>query len=236
MNRNLYLRCEFFVTTIFAIVLAIAVSSSTSFAGTVSPGKSDFENNDTGWPSILVLGDSLSASFGIEKSQGWVSLLELRLAKNNYQFRVVNVSISGETTQGGLQRLPKLLFKHKPAIVIVELGGNDGLRGLNLSMIKVNLFKILSIINKANASPLLISIRLPPNYGLHYTERFHQVYLDLANEVKTSIAPFLLKDIATNESLMQSDGIHPTANAQPAILNNVWQALQPMIKDMGDKE
>ena len=181
------------------------------------------------WPTLLVLGDSISAAFGIEQSQGWVNLLSKKLQTHQYRIHVVNASISGETTQGGLQRLPSLLDKHKPEIVIVELGGNDGLRGLKLSMIEANLRDIIENSKARNATVLLAGIRLPPNYGQIYTEKFYQIYQDLAIQEKVALVPFLMDGVAGNNVMMQTDGIHPTAEGQPVMLNNVWEILQPMV-------
>ena len=182
-------------------------------------------------PIILVLGDSLSASFGIDQSKGWVSLLEQKLDKNYFNYRIVNASISGETTQGGLQRLPKLLTKYQPQLVIVELGGNDGLRGLNIEMIKSNLQTMISKTTSNHADILLIGMRLPPNYGKFYTDSFHQMYVDLGQANKIPVVPFLLEGIATKDNLMQADGIHPRVEAQPLMLDNVWTQLKPLLSN-----
>ena len=180
-------------------------------------------------PIILVLGDSLSASFGIDHSNGWVSLLEQKLINNYYNYHIVNASISGETTHGGLQRLPKLLAKYQPRLVIIELGGNDGLRGLSIEMIKSNLQTMISKTAETHADILLVGMRLPPNYGKLYTESFYQMYVDLGQDNKIPVVPFLLDGIATNDNLMQSDGIHPRVEAQPLILKNVWNKLKPLL-------
>jgi len=182
---------------------------------------------------ILVLGDSLSASFGIDQSNGWVSLLEQKLSHSNYDYRVVNASISGETTQGGLQRLPKLLSKYQPQLVILELGGNDGLRGLGIDLIKSNLQTMISKSSQSHADILLIGMRLPPNYGQFYTDAFSQMYVDLANDNNIPAVPFLLAGIATRENLMQVDGIHPKEEAQSLMLDNVWKHLQPLLRQPG---
>lgn len=181
--------------------------------------------------TLLVLGDSLSASFGMERSQGWVSLLSQKLSQHRYPVQVINASISGETTQGGLQRLPALLKKHKPSLVIVELGGNDGLRGLKLSMIESNLQRIIKTIKSNNAEIMLTGIRLPPNYGQNYTEKFYKIYSDLADRENITLVPFIMDGVATSKQLMQADGIHPTREAQPILLDNVWQKLQPLLND-----
>ena len=206
---------------------AAAVFSTNPSLANPQPTK----NENPEWPTLLILGDSLSASFGIEQSQGWVSLLRQKITSGQYPMRVINASISGETTQGGLQRLPALLKKYNPKIVVVELGGNDGLRGLKLSMIKANLLSIIETIEYTDASILLVGVRLPPNYGQIYTGQFFKIYSDLATDKNISLVPFLLDGIATNGSLMQSDGIHPTAEAQPALLENIWKTLHPMIEE-----
>lgn len=180
-------------------------------------------------PVILVLGDSLSASFGIDQSNGWVSLLEQKLNKNHYDYRIINASISGETTHGGLQRLPGLLTKHQPHLVIIELGGNDGLRGLNIDTIKSNLQTMISKSTATHANILLIGMRLPPNYGKFYTDSFYQMYVDLGVANKIPVVPFLLEGIATKGKLMQSDGIHPRVEAQPLMLDNIWVQLKPLL-------
>ncbi|MGD8567143.1 MAG: arylesterase [Gammaproteobacteria bacterium] len=194
-------------------------------------------NNTAGdkTPVILILGDSLSAAYGIERSNGWVNLLQQRLSNNQYSYHVVNASISGETTQGGLQRLPALLTKHQPALVILELGGNDGLRGLDIEMIKSNLQSMISRVISTHTRVLLLGIHLPPNYGKAYTDRFAQIYVDLGKHNKIPVVPFLLAGIATDEDLMQRDDIHPTAEAQALVLKNVWSKLEPLLKQMSAK-
>ena len=209
---------------VFVIAITILFYPVGSVAGKQVAGKSI-----SNLPALLVLGDSLSASFGIEKSQGWVSLLTQKLEHHQYRMKVINASISGETTQGGLQRLPSLLAKHNPAVVIVELGGNDGLRGLKLSMIESNLGEIVKLIKNENASIVLAGIRLPPNYGQIYTEKFYQIYRKLAKQQNIALVPFIMEGVATDSNLMQADGIHPTAEAQPVLLKNVWEILQPML-------
>jgi len=178
---------------------------------------------------IVVLGDSLSASFGIDQSRGWVAQLEQKLSENEYHYQLVNASISGETTQGGLQRLPNLLTKYQPRIVILELGGNDGLRGLNIDLMKSNLQTMISKILQSNTGALLVGMRLPPNYGQVYTDKFHQMYVDLAQSNNIPLVPFLLAGIATQKNLMQEDGIHPKEEAQSLMLENVWKYLQPLL-------
>ena len=181
-------------------------------------------------PVILVLGDSLSAAFGLKLDQGWVALLQARLRAKGYGHRVVNASSSGETTGGGLTRLPRALATHKPAIVILELGGNDGLRGLPIADIRRNLTAIIRSSQQAGARILLVGMRIPPNYGPAYTRDFQALYGDLAREYKLPLVPFFLEDIAADESQFQPDGIHPTAAAQPILLRKVWPQLEPLLQ------
>lgn len=184
----------------------------------------------TSAPTILVLGDSLSAAYGIRVDQGWVALLQARLRAKGYGHRVVNASSSGETTGGALARLPRALATHRPAIVIIELGGNDGLRGLPIADIRRNFSALIRNSQQAGARILLVGMKIPPNYGPAYTRDFHALYGDLAREYKLPSVPFLLEDVAPDESLFQADGIHPTAAAQPLLLREVWPHLEPLLR------
>src|SRR5688572_8747741 len=161
--------------------------------------------------TIVVLGDSLSAGYGIKIQQGWVSLLSQRLATEGYGYKVVNASVSGETTQGGLARLPRALETHKPAIVVVELGGNDGLRGLPLATSRANLAKIIELARASQARVLLVGMMIPPNYGPRYGDEFREMFASLAAKYSVSFLPFLLEEVALKPELMQADGIHPNA-------------------------
>ncbi|MBS1235721.1 MAG: esterase [Proteobacteria bacterium] len=181
-------------------------------------------------PSILVVGDSLSAGYGIELRDGWVTLLQQRLTRQGYPHTVVNASISGDTTAGGRARLPDALKRHRPQIVILELGGNDGLRGLSLRETRANLDAMIKAAQTAGAQVLLVGIHLPPNYGPDYTGKFHAIYHDLARIHNTALVPFLLDGVALTPGLMQPDGIHPRAAAQPRLLDNVWPSLEPLLK------
>ena len=175
--------------------------------------------------TILVLGDSLSAAYGIPRERGWVSLLQQKLPNGN----VVNAGISGDTTDGGLARLPNLLQKHKPTIVVIELGANDGLRGFQIQRIRDNLRQLVQLSLRANSKVLLIGIKIPPNYGLRYTSDFYESYTALAKEFKLPLVPFMLDGVAGNPELMQDDGLHPRAEGQQKILDNIWKYLQPMF-------
>lgn len=184
-----------------------------------------------GEPTILVVGDSLSAGYGIEISQGWVNLLQKRLQEAGFPHRIVNASISGDTTRGGLARLPAALERHDPAIVILELGGNDGLRALSLQEIKANLAAMIELSRQAGARLILVEMRIPPNYGPQYTEKFQALFGELAARYDLPLVPFLLTGVADNPALMQGDGIHPRAEAQPRIVDNVWPVLEPLLNE-----
>lgn len=181
-------------------------------------------------PTILVMGDSLSAGYGIKLEEGWVHLLQKELDQKQ-QAIIVNASISGETTSGGLTRLPTLLSKHKPEIVIIELGGNDGLRGQPLKIMRGNLQAMIDLSLESNAKVLLAGMQIPPNYGQRYTTQFKDIYPELAEKNKIALIPFLLENIAGHSELIQRDNIHPTAQAQPLILKNVLPVLLPIIKE-----
>ncbi|WP_275445755.1 MULTISPECIES: arylesterase [unclassified Halomonas] len=178
--------------------------------------------------TVMVMGDSLSAAYGIEREFGWVNLLSKRLDDD---VEIVNASISGETTSGGAARLPELLGQHDPDIVLLELGGNDGLRGLPPGQMRANLARMIEASQDAGAKVLLLGIEVPPNYGQAYTDAFRRVYQGLADEYGIPLVPFLLEGIALDKSLMQNDGIHPTAAAQPRILDNVWPTLESLLTE-----
>lgn len=179
--------------------------------------------------TILVMGDSISAGYGLEIDQGWVALLQQKFIEENQDHRVVNASISGDTSAGGLARLDANLERYKPAIVIIELGGNDGLRGLSPKRMKANLSEMIKRSRAAGARVLLLGMRIPPNYGKRYAELFHQVYYQLEEEYRIAFVPFLLEDVALEKAFMQHDGIHPNSKAQAIIANRVWQQLEPML-------
>ena len=180
--------------------------------------------------TILVLGDSLSAAYGLPQDRGWVSLMQQRLLAERYPQRVINASISGETTSGGLYRIDALLASHKPQVVILELGANDGLRGLSLDATQNNLDALIRRAKHSGAQVLLIGMRLPPNYGPAYTEKFQQLFETLAAKYHTSRVPFLLAPIASKRTYFQADGLHPTAAAQPLLLDTVWAELKPLLR------
>jgi acyl-CoA thioesterase-1 len=179
--------------------------------------------------TLLVLGDSLSTAYGFDVGRGWVTLLEERLAAQGYSYRIVNASISGDTSRGAGARLDTLLDETRPELAIVELGGNDGLRGIALEELRGNLERIILKLRDAGSGVLLIAINLPPNYGAAYTEGFQQIYRDLGTQFGIPVSDFLLDGVALRAELMQDDGIHPTADAQPLILENVWKSLEPLL-------
>jgi acyl-CoA thioesterase-1 len=181
-------------------------------------------------PTVLVLGDSLSAAYGIRLEQGWVALLQDRLESKGYGHRVVNASSSGETTGGALARLPRALERHRPAVVVIELGGNDGLRGLPIADVRANFEALIRQSRDSGASVLLVGMRIPPNYGANYTKAFHELFGELAAKHRLALVPFFLDGIALDDSLMLEDGLHPNAAAQPKLLEMVWPKLEPLLK------
>jgi acyl-CoA thioesterase I len=180
-------------------------------------------------PVILVFGDSLAAGYGLPQQAGWVTLLQQRLDKEQRHYSVVNASISGETTAGGHARIAAALTEHRPTIVILELGANDGLRGLPLQTSRANLAAILQACRDRQARVLLVGMKMPPNYGPAYTRQFEDIYRELARQPQTRLVPFLLEGIADKREMFQADGLHPTAAAQPVILENLWKELKPML-------
>ena len=184
--------------------------------------------------TILVFGDSLSASYGVPQGQGWVALLEQKLARNKLDmasYKVVNASVSGETTSGGLVRFSNTLATHKPNIVILELGANDGLRGLPITEMQANLNQMITQAKTAKAKVLLIGMKIPPNYGLKYTKKFSATYTSLAKQHNTALVPFLLEGVAGKPALIQVDGLHPISAAQPQLFDNVWKVLAKMLNN-----
>nr|WP_256674116.1 arylesterase [Pseudomonas tumuqii] len=179
--------------------------------------------------TVLVVGDSISAAFGLDTRQGWVALLEKRLAEQGFEHKVVNASISGDTSAGGAARLPGLLVEHQPNLVILELGGNDGLRGQTPAQLQQNLASMIEQSQDAGAKVLLLGMRLPPNYGIRYTTAFAQVFATLAEEKQVAFVPFFLDGVGGVPEMMQRDGIHPAVAAQPVLLENLWPTLLPLL-------
>jgi len=178
---------------------------------------------------MLILGDSLSAGYGMDSDRSWVHLLETRLNDTGHTYQILNSSISGDTTQGGLARLPRLLDRYQPRIVIIELGANDGLRGINPRITRANMTSMVQSSQQSGAKVLLAGIKLPPNYGADYIERFESMYADLAHEYDTLLVPFFMDGVVFKPGLLQADGIHPNEKGQPVLLENVWQVLQPAL-------
>lgn len=180
--------------------------------------------------TILVMGDSLSAGYGIAREKAWPALLEARLKKKGAAYSVINASISGETTEGGRSRLPQLLKEHHPAIVLIALGANDGLRGFSSDLVKKNLLTMVVAAQETGAKVLLIGMKVPPNYGEGYAERFEKAFVSIAKKRDVPLVPFLLAGFADKREMFQSDGLHPTEAAQPLILETVWSGLAPLLK------
>ena len=199
-------------TWLFGTALSVLLWGPAAFAGTV-----------------LVVGDSISAAFGMDTREGWVALLEERLVEQGFDQRVVNASISGDTSAGGAARLPTLLTEHQPELVIIELGGNDGLRGQPPAQLQQNLAAMVQQSQKAGAKVLILGMQLPPNYGVRYTTAFAAVFATVAQQYATPLVPFVLEGVGGVPAMMQSDGIHPTAQAQPKLLDNVWPTLKPLL-------
>jgi acyl-CoA thioesterase-1 len=197
----------------FILILALALASATASAGT-----------------ILVFGDSLSAGYGLPQQQGWTSLLEKRLRAEDLDYRVANASVSGETTIGGAARIGAALKAHKPDIVVIELGANDGLRGQSIDVMRRNLETIIDASRQAKAQVLLVGMRLPPNYGTAYTEKFQRTFVDLSRSKKTALVPFLFEGFAEDARYFQSDRVHPTAEAQALMLDTIWTGLKPLLR------
>ena len=203
------------------LVLFVLIAASVSANG-AAPAEA---------PVILVFGDSISAGYGLARvEQGWVALLQTRLKEQEYGYQVVNASVSGETTAGGLTRLPRALMLHQPKIVILELGGNDGLRALPIAQMRANLVRMIDLSTAAGAQVLLLGMRIPPNYGPDYTEQFRLCYTEVARDKKLPLVPFLLNGIALTPNLMQADGIHPDELGQPLLMANIWPSLKPLLR------
>jgi acyl-CoA thioesterase-1 len=197
-----------------AALLAVLLSAAPAFAAR----------------TVLVFGDSLSAAYGIASQQGWVHLLGERLARSNSPWQVVNASVSGETTAGGVRRLPADLKRHKPAIAVIELGANDALRGQPVAAIRSNLEQMIRLARAARAEPVLVGIMIPPNYGIDYAREFRELFGDIAKKQRVALVPFLLEGMADKPEMFQADQLHPTAPAQSLLLDNVWRALEPLLR------
>lgn len=184
--------------------------------------------------TILIVGDSISAGYGVETGKGWVTLLQNLLTEKKQPGTVINASVSGDTTTGALARLPELLERNQPDVVVIELGGNDGLQGHPVSIIEQNLEQMIATIRKQGSEILLLGMKLPPNYGPQYTDAFAALFQDIADREKVALLPFLLDGVAGHDELMQEDGIHPATIAQPLLLKNVWTILDPLLQKIQD--
>ena len=180
--------------------------------------------------SIVVVGDSISAGYGIEVDQGWVALLQKKLVKANSDYKIINESISGDTSAGGLARIDRILATQKPAILLIQLGANDGLRGLSPVQMKDNLAEMARRAQKTGAKVMFLGMKIPPNYGKRYVDMFYNVYPELAKELDVPFVPFILEDVALNKNLMQADGLHPNAKAQPIVAGKIESYLFPLLK------
>jgi acyl-CoA thioesterase-1 len=202
-----------------ALLLVAATQGHGSINASPAPGSR----------TVLVLGDSISAAYGIQRDEGWVALLEQRLKQLNPEHTVINASVSGETTGGGLARLPAALARHTPDIVVIELGGNDALRGYPVASIEQNIDRMATIVRESGAEPVIVGMHIPPNYGPRYTDAFHRLFAAVAERHGAAYVPFLLDGVATEAGLMQEDGIHPTAAAQRTMLENAWATLSALL-------
>lgn len=209
------------VSRVIAILLCLSLALPAAAARAAPVGK----------PVILVYGDSLSAGYGIAVERGWVNLLSLRLHDAGYGLQLVNASVSGETTTGGLARLPRALAAHDPRYVVIELGANDGLRGLPLDITRANLDAMISLVAKQNRRVLVLGMRMPPNYGERYTEGYAAIYAELARHHHVALVPFLLAGVADKPALMQADALHPNEHGQPFLLDNVWAVLKGQLRE-----
>ena len=213
-----------------AVVLCTVTLNTPALGAVMRAGR---PAHDGARPVLLVLGDSLSAEYGLQRGQGWVQLLSNRLQQSGSNYTVVNASISGDTTSGGRSRLPALLKQHRPSIVVIELGGNDGLRGLPVARMQENLTAMVRASQAAGARVVVAGIQIPPNYGREYTERFYAAFSNVSKQHKTSLVPFLLEGFADSSDFFQADRIHPSAQAQARILQTVWPVLEPLISAKG---
>ena len=213
MRSRLFDSIHSLFITLFSVIVFALVASTAQAAQT-----------------IVVFGDSLSAAYGIPPNTGWVALLENKLKQQNNAYKVINASISGETTSGGLTRFAQMLKNHQPKIVVIELGANDGLRGLSLNDMQSNLNSMITQAKAKNATVMLLGMKIPPNYGIQYTQKFSAIYENLAKQYKLNLVPFFLDGVAGNRTLVQDDGLHPTAAAQPKLLENIWPKLESLLK------
>lgn len=226
LNLNRYgasdVRMQWAMGLALLLLVALFARSAAAQSAQAAPAK--------GTRTVLVMGDSLSAAYGLAPPQGWVSLTADRIGRTKPGWRVVNASISGETTAGGAARIAAELQRHKPAVVVIALGANDGLRGLPLAQTRANLEKMIKAAQAGKAKVLLVGMRMPPNYGPDYTRGFEQNFSALAKQYRTALLPFLLEPIALDRNAYQADNLHPVASAQPKLRDHVWTALEPLLR------
>ena len=216
------------VSTAFSIVMRMVMITSIVFGSLVCVNTAVYAEDKTP-RTILVLGDSLSGAFGLDVGEGWVMLLQQKLSRQDHDYRVINASVSGDTTRTGLGRIQSALKMHSPSIVIIALGGNDGLRGLPFTEIESSLAEIIQRCKAHGAQVLLVGVRLPPNYGPAYNQKFAEIYQRLSDNYQVPLVAKMLDNVADNGALMQADGMHPTAAAQPQVMRNVWTGLEPLL-------
>ena len=219
---------DYLLSTVFPVLLTMVITISIVLGSVLAVNPTLYAADKTP-ENILVLGDSLSGAFGLDTDEGWVELLQQKLTTQNYEYRVINASVSGDTTRTGLSRIESALKMHSPSIVIIALGGNDGLRGLPFSEIENSLADIIQRCKAQGAKVLLVGVRLPPNYGPVYNQKFVELYLRLADRFQLPLVAKMLDNVAENRELMQADGMHPKAEAQPQVMENIWTGLMPLL-------
>ena len=219
---------DYLLSTVFPVLLTMVITISIVLGSLLAVNPTLYAADKTP-ENILVLGDSLSGAFGLDTDEGWVELLQQKLTTQNYEYRVINASVSGDTTRTGLSRIQSALKMHSPSIVIIALGGNDGLRGLPFSEIENSLADIIQRCKAQGAKVLLVGVRLPPNYGPVYNQKFVELYLRLADRFQLPLVAKMLDNVAENRELMQADGMHPKAEAQPQVMENIWTGLMPLL-------
>ena len=219
---------DYLLSTVFPVLLTMVMTVSIVFGSVLAVNPTLYAADKTP-QNILVLGDSLSGAFGLDTDEGWVALLQQKLTRQDYDYRVINASVSGDTTRTGLSRIQSALKMHSPSIVIIALGGNDGLRGLPFSEIENSLADIIQHCKAHGSQVLLVGVRLPPNYGAVYNQKIAELYLRLADSFQVPLVAKMLDNVAEDRELMQADGMHPKAEAQPQVMENIWTGLKPLL-------
>ena len=219
---------DYLLSTVYPVLLTMVMTAGIVFGSVLTVNTTLYAAGKTP-ETILVLGDSLSGAFGLDTDEGWVALLQQRLTRQDYDYRVINASVSGDTTRTGLSRIQSVLKMHSPSIVINALGGNDGLRGLPFSEIENSLADIIRRCKAHGSQVLLVGVRLPPNYGPVYNQKFAELYQSLSDSYQVPLVEKMLHNVAENRDLMQADGMHPKAEAQPQVMENIWAGLKPLL-------